>query len=269
MKHIVCYSGGHSSALVAIEVVRRFGKDSVILLNHDLHVSAEGTDIKRFKKEVADYLGVDITYANHPEYDKKDQFDVVVDAKAFKVGSGTALCTHRLKTGPFEKWLKGNAQDKENFIIYYGFDLGEKARIQRRSSVLGQMGYKTDYPLALWENRTIYSTNEIGILPPNTYNVFKHANCIGCLKAGKQHWYIVFLTRPDVWEKAKNTEDMIGYSIIKGVFLDELEPVFQQMKELGITTTEHEKGVSFFARVRKEFRDIETDSDTKPCECVF
>ncbi len=30
-KHIVCYSGGHSSALVAIEVVRKYGKENCVL----------------------------------------------------------------------------------------------------------------------------------------------------------------------------------------------------------------------------------------------
>lgn len=48
MKHLVCYSGGHSSALVAIEVVRKFGKENVILLNHDIKSTSEGEDIKRF-----------------------------------------------------------------------------------------------------------------------------------------------------------------------------------------------------------------------------
>ena len=54
-KHIVCFSGGHSSALVAIEVVRKYGKGSVILLNHDINSNVESKDIKRFKKEVAQY----------------------------------------------------------------------------------------------------------------------------------------------------------------------------------------------------------------------
>ena len=175
-KHIICYSGGHSSALVAIEVVRKYGKENVTLLNHDIHPSVESSDIKRFKDEVAAYLGLPITYANHPEWDKKDQFDIVVDAKAFKVGNGTALCTNRLKTAPFEKWLKESVPDK-NCICYYGFDANELVRVQRRSQIMGSMGYKTDYPLALWNERTITSTKEIGIEPPNTYGVFKHANC--------------------------------------------------------------------------------------------
>jgi hypothetical protein len=108
VKHLVCYSGGHSSALVAIEVVRRFGKEGVILLNHDIHPSVEDVDIKRFKQEVADYLGVPITYANMPSWESKDQFDVVHEAGAFKVGNGTALCSNRLKTAPFYRWLKEN-----------------------------------------------------------------------------------------------------------------------------------------------------------------
>ena len=54
MKYIVCFSGGHSSALVAIEAVRKYGKENVILVNHDICSRAEDEDIKRFKKEIAD-----------------------------------------------------------------------------------------------------------------------------------------------------------------------------------------------------------------------
>lgn len=41
MKYIVCYSGGHSSALVAIEAARKHGKENVILLNHDIYRSVK------------------------------------------------------------------------------------------------------------------------------------------------------------------------------------------------------------------------------------
>lgn len=268
MKHIVCYSGGHSSALVALNVADRFGTENLILLNHDINPTVESQDIKRFKQEVADNLEISVTYANYPDWYKKDQFDVVIDAKAFKVGNGTALCTHRLKTQPFEKWLKDNFPEKD-CIVYYGFDKNEKARIQRRSSILAVMGYKSDYPLALWKELAYTSTKDVGIEPPNTYNIFKHANCTGCLKAGKQHWYLVFLYRPDIWEKAKHAEDIIGYSIMKSNYLDELEEEFALMKSIGITTTEHEDGRTFAARVRKELKNISFDFDEKPCECVF
>ena len=31
VKHIVCFSGGESSAIVAVELVRKFGKENVII----------------------------------------------------------------------------------------------------------------------------------------------------------------------------------------------------------------------------------------------
>lgn len=109
MKHIVCYSGGHSSAIAAIEIARKFGKENTILLNHDLCSRSEHADIKRFKREVSDYLGVPITYANMPEWETKDQFDVCTDLNAFKYGiQSSALCTQKLKTEPFQKWLSEN-----------------------------------------------------------------------------------------------------------------------------------------------------------------
>ena len=268
MKHLVCYSGGHSSALVAIEVVRKFGKTDVILLNHDIHSSVEDADIKRFKREVASHLELEITYANHPKWNERDQFDVCIDAKAFKVGAGTALCTNRLKTEPFERYLAENFAGK-GCVIYYGFDKNETDRMQRRTSHLALKGYRTDYPLALW-SRTIHSTEEISIKPPNTYSVFKHANCVGCLKAKMQHWYVVFCVRPDIWEKAKKAEEAIGYSIMPDKYLEEFEPKFQAMKCDGVPATEKIEPQAFWSSVAKRFENPDQLSllDTRPCECV-
>lgn len=226
MKHVVCYSGGHSSAMVAVEVVRKFGKENVILLNHDMAGHVETADIKRFKREIAEYLGLPITYANHKDLDEKqvDQFDVCIKAKAFKVGNQQEmLCTSRLKTEPFMKWLKENIDDVDltpeeiqelkdsddpipkDCIVYYGFDDTEPHRVQRKIGILAVQGYRSDYPCALWpkKDRTIHSSEDIGIRRPNSYDKFKHANCIGCLKAKKTHWYLVYLQRPDIFEKAK------------------------------------------------------------------
>lgn len=264
-KHIVCFSGGHSSALVAVEVVRRFGPDNVILLNHDINPDVEDADIKRFKREVADFLVLKITYANHANWDLMDQFDVAREARAFKVGVKNVICTHRLKTEPFARWLKENVADK-NAVIYYGFDANERVRIQRRSSILASQGFRSDYPLALWE-RTIHSTEEIGIKPPLTYGVWKHANCIGCIKAGQQHWYTVFCTRPDVWERAKRAEDDIDHSIMRAGFLEELEPKFKQMREAGVSPGEKTHPNTFWSRAKKHLKVIQEDQ--KPCECVF
>lgn len=267
-KHIICYSGGHSSALVAIEVFRKYGNENIVLLNHDINISVEDADIKRFKLEVANHIGVPITFANMKDVESKDQFDVVVEAGAFKVGSGTALCTNRLKTAPFESYLKENFSDK-NCVIYYGFDANEKNRIQRRAQYLGAQGYKTEFPLALWE-RTIHSTNEIGILPPLTYSLFKHANCVGCLKAGRQHWYVVYCTRPDIFERAKWSEEEIGYTIIKGISMSQLEPLFERMKRNDILPSEKIHAMTFWKQVKDVLKlDVDIEEPSKPCECIF
>ena len=273
MKHIVCYSGGHSSALVAIEVVRRYlDQDGergheVILLNHDIHPNVEDADVKRFKNEVAAHLGLEITYANHARWDSMDQFDVVTEKGGFKFSNGFILCTHLLKTEPFSRWLEANVTDKSKTLIYYGFDKNEFARIQRRSSVLGAQGYRSAYPLAFWE-RTITSTTELGIAPPLSYSVWKHANCTGCLKGGKRHWYVVYCERPDLFAKAKATEDAIGYSI-GASFLEDWEPEFAAMRASGVPATEHGTSRSWWIDAKKRLAVVAAEEEPDvPCECV-
>lgn len=106
------------------------------------------------------------------------------------------------------------------FFIVYGFDASEPRRIQRRVGVMAAKGYRTEYPL-IWTERTIRNIEEIGISRPRTYSVFNHANCIGCLKAGKQHWFIVYCLYPDIWAKAKHAECIIGHSILKQGYLSD------------------------------------------------
>lgn len=268
-KHIVCYSGGHSSALVAIEVSRRHGVENTILLNHDMHFTVEDADVKRFKGEVAAYLGIEITFANYKNA-SMDQFDVSVEAKAFKVDSGKELCTNRLKTGPFMKYLEAEHPAKD-IVIYYGFDANEPHRIQRRAQILGAQGYATGFPL-IEPGRTIGSTEEIGILKPSGYSQFKHGNCTGCLKAGWQHWYIVYCTRPDIWAKAKWAEEEIGYAIHHDengpVYLEDMEEKFAIMKCSGVPQTEHISHQRFWADAKK-FIKIASEPSILPCDCAF
>jgi hypothetical protein len=137
---------------------------------------------------------------------------------------------------------------------------------------MGAMGWKTDYPVGLWADRTIFSTLQIGIPLPNSYSMFKHANCAGCLKAGWQHWYVVYCTRPDIWLKGKWAEDEIGYAIhhdgTGAVFLEDMEDKFARMKAAGIPATEHIPQQRFWSQAKKIIA-IEQLGDMKPCECVF
>lgn len=135
---------------------------------------------------------------------------------------------------------------------------------------MGAQGWKTDYPL-IWMERKHESTEALGIPRPCTYSVFKHGNCIGCLKAGWQHWYIVYCTRPDIWLKAKWAEDEIGHAIHwddgQPVYLEDMEPKFAAMKAAGIPATEHIPHQRFWAQANKIVR-INAIQESLPCECT-
>lgn len=271
--HVCCYSGGETSARVAVDVVRKYGRENVTLVNHNMHFTVEHADIKRFKVEVADYLGLPITYANYKGQStvEVDQFDVCVKAQAFKVGDGSELCTSRLKTEPFRDWLAAN-MPPGSCTVHYGFDPGETKRMQRRTGIMAALGYRTDYPAALWPDRTIERIEEIGIARPSTYTVFKHGNCVGCLKAGWQHWYVVYCTRQDIWLKAKWAEDEIGYAIHHDesgpVFLEDMEPRFARMKAAGVAATERIQQQTWWAQARKIVRIHEAANANLPCDCA-
>lgn len=323
MKHIICYSGGHSSALVAIEVTRKYGKENIILLNHDINSRYEKHDIKRFKDEVAKYLGLEITYANHlgeknPD-EIKNQFEVCEAAKTFvNVYNRQILCTYNLKTEPFYNFLKNL---KEPATCYYGFDENEPSRIERRKNVLSEIEMRVEFPLALWteqgvknyneylkeqlfktfkkvnkdldyknflksgeiekaiglgfinfeiynpENqRTISNTEEIGIPRPNVYSSYKHANCTGFLKAGQQHWYVVYVNDKEIFDRAKQAEESIGHSFGK-VWLKDVESKFEEMKKIGIPASEHIDSGKFWKSAKKYIN--QSTQDLFPCECFI
>ena len=250
MTHIVCFSGGESSAIVAIEVVRKFGKENVVLLNHDISSKVEDADVKRFKKEISNYLGLPITYANHADFEKNTPIQVCLDAKTWiNPKTRTILCTSRLKTEPFYLWLTKNYKNGD--VCYYGFDANEKSRINRRTAIMQKSGYLTDYPLATWADRTINKTMQIGIAPPLQYEKFNHANCKGCLKAGWQHWYVVYCENVDIWLEAKQAESEIGYSIHNDGYLEDKEPIFEQMRLAGMPPTEKIPSAKFWAMAKK------------------
>lgn len=108
MKYVVCFSGGHSSALAAVETVFRHGRKNTILLNHDISSKVEDEDVKRFKQEVADYLDLPIVYANRENFQTDTPLSLCRQMNMIRFGAGSSICTYYLKTEPFQKWLQEN-----------------------------------------------------------------------------------------------------------------------------------------------------------------
>lgn len=255
MKYVVCYSGGHSSALAAIETVRKFGRKNVILLNHNISSKVEVKEIKEFKTRVAEYLRLPITYANCEDFEKKTPLSLCMKQGTFRFRTGREICTYYLKTQPFYQWMKENypvsrGHMSTEVVLVYGFNENETHRIARRRKHLCQIGYQSIYPLVELP-RTLQDVETIGIERPSIYLDSKHANCIGCLKAGKQHWYKVYCCHRDIFEEGKMAEAQIGYSIIKGSYLKDLEQEFEQMKLSGVPATENMESYWFWNYARR------------------
>ena len=107
MQYVVCYSGGHSSALAAVETVRRVGNENVILLNHDISSKVESIKIKKFKNQVAEYLQLPITYANCEGFEQKTPLSLCLEHGRVKFRSGHEICTYFLKHSHFTSgWKK-------------------------------------------------------------------------------------------------------------------------------------------------------------------
>lgn len=133
-----------------------------------------------------------------------------------------------------------------------------------------QGGYKTCYPLAQSWDIDVSSTEQIGIKKPLAYGSFKHANCTGCIKGGKQHWYVTFCERPDIFEKAKEAERVIEHSILKSGYLKDFECLFERMRNVGIVPTEHIPHQTFWATVNRELKEpnlFQFEEFEKPCAC--
>ena len=257
MKYVVCFSGGHSSALAAVETVIRHGRKDTILLNHDISSKVEDEDVKRFKNEVADYLGVPIMYANRKNFQTDTPLSLCRQYKRLLFGPGRTICTYYLKTEPFQRWLADNFPVSRGAIsreitLVYGFNTSEPHRVSRRRDILLKQGYRSEYPLADKSQAVrVPDIRDLGIALPQTYEMAKHANCKGCLKAGRQHWYMVYCLWPHIFREAVYTEDVIGHSIIKGSFLRQLEPLFAAMKQTGILPRDKECSAMFWARVHR------------------
>ena len=68
-------------------------------------------------------------------------------------------------------------------------------------------------------------------------------------------------------QPAEAAEEEIGYSIIKGVYLKELEPEFEEMSDtLHIVPTDKTSSARFWKQVRKAMPEEQLEI---PCDCSF
>lgn len=221
MKHIVLYSGGANSSLVAYLLSRQFDKKDIILLHTPTY--SEHPDADRFRNEFADFVGLPITV----QADGRDIWQLIKDHHCLP-SDRIPFCSEELKTIQSYKFYNTMADE---FVVYYGYGANEYNRVQRSTARLEHAGFKSSYPLF----NLGYSDAEIKniirkifrICLPEPYLYLQHNNCLPCFKGGKQHFYQVWKYYPEYFEKAVKTEMKTGHTIFEHISLIKLREKWQ------------------------------------------
>lgn len=240
MKHIIFYSGGLGSWMTANRVIKKNGKENVILLFTDTKMEDE--DLYRFLDETEEDFGIPVTRIA----DGRDVWEVFKDSR-FIGNSRVAQCSHVLKqakslefieTGykPHEPTFIKRIDKKKKEIIYFeteeerqqhitdwrederepcklylGIDWTEEHR--KASPTFNWLPYAVEFPMceAPYMNKVdvVKELEMRGIELPRLYKKgFSHNNCGGfCVRAGQGHFINLLERMPERYKYHEEKEE--------------------------------------------------------------
>ncbi|MEW1846255.1 hypothetical protein AB0392_50575 [Nonomuraea angiospora] len=169
--HVVQSSGGLGSFHTADFVVRKHGKENVVLLFAD--TLWEHPDLYRFLGQTSEYLDITPTIV----CDGRNPFQVYFD-QHFLGNSRLAPCTKELKQKPCRRWLEEYC-DPADTILYVGLDAAEERRMP--GVVKGWAPWRVEFPLMddpTWDKEWMKAECvKLGIAIPRMYELgFPHNN---------------------------------------------------------------------------------------------
>ncbi len=148
--------------------------------------------------------------------------NVIRKVKAVNTPYG-APCTRILKKLVRQQWEQ---EHKYDLTYVWGFDCNESKRAERLKNTMFEFNH--EFPLidnCISKEEAHGILKRLGIKRPVMYDLgYNNNNCVGCVKGGMGYWNKIRNDFPDVFDHMAKLEREIGYSCIKGVFLDELDP---------------------------------------------
>lgn len=220
----VWFSCGAASATAAFLTVKKYAaREEVRIVNNP--IAEEDADNMRFLRDVQEWIGQEIEFAENPKYPSHSCVDVWND-RQFMSGVHGAPCTLELKKAARLAWEEEN--DPDWHVL--GFTADEIKRHERfalteRDNVL---------PVLIDEGMTKADCYkfliEHGLELPRVYKQgYPNANCIGCVKAtSPTYWNHVRKIHPEVFEQRAKQSREIGSKLVRvkneRIFLDELSP---------------------------------------------
>lgn len=214
MKHIVKFSRGVTSAVMAEIVVKRYGKLDTLLVTHD--TLEEHEDTYRFGDDVAAYLGMPIIEIS----DGRSVTQVFRDEGM--LGNNTMTpCSRILKQEIGDRFIKTIIDSGDDAAVYVGMTEDEKRRLPGQREAYRKLGAEVYFPLieaGLDKDACKQIVIECwGLRLPSTYEHFDHANCLatGCVKGGLAYWGLMYLYNRSGWEQRAALEDEFQQTILK------------------------------------------------------
>ncbi|WP_417897778.1 phosphoadenosine phosphosulfate reductase family protein [Bacillus haimaensis] len=218
--HIVMFSGGAASAYVAHYIVQKYGKENCILFFTD--TLWEDIDNYRFMEEVAEYIGIEITYRT----DGRTPEEVFYDVR-FLGNSRMAKCSEELKVRQTLIYLE-ELRDvyKMEPILYFGIGPHEQHRAINLQNFYEHNPIEpiaTRFPMietfkADLDAKKIIR-DEWKIPLPRMYGLgFSHANCAGrCVRGGLGHYALLYKVWPNQYLEQEDMEQRFREKFDKDV----------------------------------------------------
>lgn len=226
---VVGFSGGVTSAWCAGWALRTFPREEVVLLWHD--TKEEHPDTYRFLREMSAALDVPITERS----DGRSVTQVFRD-EGFLGNNQNAMCSRILKAEQGGKHLHELKAEGFSVIKVFGYSRREPDRIHRMLGYALRDGFEARFPV-LEENLPKQACADwclsMGVRPSEMYEWSDHANCVGCVKGGKEYWLAVHRHHPDVFAQRAALESEFGdNSIIRGG--DREHPLLRDLVQIGL-----------------------------------
>jgi len=217
MKVISWFSAGVSSA-----VATKLAIDDIDQIIYT-HIEDQHPDTMRFINDCEEWFQKEIEIIQSP-YKTVENALLGAGGKGYVNGVAGAPCTRFLKRRVRKEW---ELKQSGRLTYIWGMDNGESDRASRLNETMPDQTHK--FPLIeqfISKEDAHQILKASGIDRPAMYELgYQNNNCIGCVKGGMGYWNKIRVDFPDVFESRAKLERRIGGTCIKGIYLDELDPM--------------------------------------------
>lgn len=211
------FSCGAASAVASKVAVEMYGKThNVEVVNINMEAD-EHPDNIRFRLDVEKWIGQPVIQIKSKKYKSTEE---VFLTERYIAGVTGAACTKRLKRQVQMEYQRPG----DRLIVGFTFD--EQDRIES----LAERWPNERFMWLLADARItkedcFHILTAAGIELPEMYKLgFEHDNCLGCVKGGKGYWNKIRVLFPAVFARRAIVERLVGFPILRDVWLDELDP---------------------------------------------